>query len=113
MVEQHNHPNLTDWSNIYTTHKNNRENSLFNWIWNNYADRLTPGSSTNLDTFKRILVNEIMFINHMKVKTNSRNISGKSPNIWKQKYSLLKIPWVKTEIKREIQIFELYLKINI
>lgn len=59
--------------------------------------------SINLSGFKSYKVCSLSF--GIKLETNYRKISVKSPNIWKLKNTLLNNPWIDETFKREIRMY--------
>lgn len=64
-----------------------------------------PGHQTNLNKFRRTETMQSMFFEHkgIRLETNMRKTTEKSPNIWKLNNTLLSNLCAKKEVTREIK----------
>ena len=64
-----------------------------------------PERKTSLNIFQRTEIMQDAFFDHksIKIKINNKNISRKSPDVWKLGNALLNNLWVKEEIRKMLE----------
>ena len=97
---------LTDIYRIF--HPNRKEYTFFSASHGTFSkiDHII-GNKANIHRYKKIVVITCVLLDHHGIKLEFKNNSNprKPTNSWKLNSQLLNHPWVKEEIKREIEVF--------